>query len=48
MDNQIRLLAAILRELGKIVGQGETDEDKLMLIQFGEKRLKELRAELGK
>lgn len=45
MDPQIKALAAMKRELGKIVAQGQSKEDKLLLIQFGERRLAELRAE---
>lgn len=48
MDPQIKALAAIKREITKIVNQGETKEDKLLLIEFGERRLAELRSELGK
>ncbi len=46
MDPQIKLLAAIKREITKIVGKGYKKEDKLMLIDFGERRLAELRAEI--
>lgn len=46
MDPQIRLLAAIKREISKIVNQGATKEDKLMLISFGKRRLEELEAEI--
>jgi hypothetical protein len=46
MDPQIKALAAMKRELGKIVEKGETKEDKIMLIDFGWRRLAELRAEL--
>lgn len=48
MDPQILALSAMKRQLTKIVSQGQTPEDKLMLIEFGERRLAELRAELGK
>lgn len=48
MDPQIKALAAMKREIGKIVSQGVTKEDKLLLIQIGERRLAELKAELGK
>lgn len=46
MDPQIKLLAAIKREITKIVEKGLKKEDKLMLIQFGERRLSELREEI--
>ncbi len=48
MDPQIKALAAMKRELAKIVSKGATDADKLMLIEFGERRLAELKADLGK
>ena len=46
MDPQIKALAAMKREIKKIVDQGATKSDKLMLIEFGERRLAELKAEL--
>ncbi len=47
MDVQIRNLAAIKREIAKIVARGETKDDKLLLIQFGERQLAELKAEIN-
>lgn len=46
MDQQIRLLSAIKREVTKIVEKAETKEDKLLLINFGRKRLDELESDL--
>lgn len=47
MDQQIRLLGKIKREISKIVNEGATKEEKLLLIEFGEKRLTELRGEIA-
>lgn len=46
MDAQIKALAAIKREVTKIVGKGETLDDKLMLIEFGERQLATLKLAL--
>ena len=46
MDPQIKLLAAMKRELTKIVNKGRTAGDKAMLIEFGERTLKELRGQV--
>lgn len=46
MDPQIRALGKIKREITKIIDSGETKEDKLLLISFGERRLAELREEI--
>ncbi len=48
MDAQIKALSAIQRELKKIVSRGSTPEDQRMLIEFGQRRLAELKAELEK
>lgn len=46
MDPQIKLLAAMKREITKIVNHGYKTEDKLMLIEFGQRRLAELKEEI--
>lgn len=42
MDPQIKLLAAMKREITKIVSKAATHGDKMMLIEFGERTLEEL------
>lgn len=42
MDPQIKLLAAMKREITKIVGKAKTHGDKKMLIDFGERILDEI------
>ncbi len=44
MDPQIQLLGKIKREITKIIEAAASDEDKLLLIEFGERRLAELKA----
>lgn len=46
MDPQIRLLGAIKREIRKIVTSGKTLDDRKMLIDFAERELAALKAEI--
>jgi hypothetical protein len=46
MDLQIRLLSAIKREIPKIIGKAETEKDKLMLIEFAERTLQDIKDDL--
>ena len=48
MDPQIKLLAAMKRELTKIVGKAATLSDKKMLIEFGKRTLEALEDAVGK
>lgn len=47
-DTVIKKLASIGRQIEKIVSAVESKEDKLLVIQFGERKLAELKAQLGK
>lgn len=44
MDPLAKLVAAIRREIDKIIAKAENDTDRLLLISLGERRLAELRA----
>jgi hypothetical protein len=43
MSETLRALAAMDRTLTKLVEQGETLEDKLMIVEFAERRLVQLK-----
>lgn len=43
MSETLKALAAIDRTLTKLVEQGETLEDKLMIVEFAERRLVQLK-----
>lgn len=46
MDPTIKALAAIKRDIRKIVAMAQTEQDKLTVIDFGERELAALRKEV--